>query len=45
VLGQTDVGRYLFCVIIHFPEGKGYTVTARQMTEKERRRYRRWKNR
>lgn len=45
VLGQTDAGRYLLCVIISFPEGKGYPVTARQMTEKEKRRYRNWKSR
>jgi uncharacterized DUF497 family protein len=45
VLGQTAPGRYLFCVVIHFPDGKGYPVTARDMTAKEKRRYRRWKNR
>lgn len=45
VLGQTDAGRYLFCVVIHFPDSKGYPVTARDMTEKERRRYRKWKER
>jgi len=33
VLGQTNSGRYLFCVIIQFPDGKGYPVTARQMTK------------
>jgi len=44
VLGQTAVGRYLFCVVIQFPDGKGYPVTARQMTGKEKRRYKRWKN-
>jgi uncharacterized DUF497 family protein len=44
VLGQTDIGRYLFCVVIQLPDGKGYTVTARPMTDKERRRYRQWKN-
>lgn len=44
-LGQTDAGRYLFAVVIHFPDGKGYTVTARPMTENEERRYRRWKER
>lgn len=41
VLGQTDAGRYLFCVVIGFPDGKGYPVTAREMTDKEKRRYRR----
>jgi hypothetical protein len=45
VLGQTDAGRYLFCVIIRFPDGLAYPVTARQMTDKEKRRYRQWKNR
>lgn len=45
VLGQTDAGRYLFCVIIQFPEGRGYPVTARSMTDKEKRRYRHWRNR
>lgn len=45
VLGQTDAGRYLFCVIIQFPEGKGYPVTARDMTDKEKSRYKQWKNR
>ena len=44
VLGQTDEGRYLFCVVIQLPDGKGYPVTARPMTSKEKRRYRRWKN-
>ena len=45
VLGQTNAGRCLFCVVIRFPDGKGYTVTAREMTDKEKRRYRRWKDR
>ena len=45
VLGQSQAGRYLFCVVIQFPDGKGYPVTARDMTQKERRRYRRWKQR
>lgn len=44
VLGQTDAGRYLFCVTIQFPDGKGYPVTARPMTDKEQRRYKQWKN-
>ena len=35
VLGQTDAGRYLFCVIIQFPNNKGYPVTARQMSDKD----------
>ena len=45
VLGQTEVGRYLFCVVIQFPDGVGYPVTARPMKDQERRRYNRWKNR
>jgi hypothetical protein len=45
VLGQTEAGRYLFCVIIRFPDGKGYPVIAREMTAKEKRRYWRWKGR
>jgi uncharacterized protein len=42
VLGQTTEGRYLFCVVIRFPDGKGYPVTARPMTPQEQRRYRKW---
>ena len=45
VLGQTDAGRYLFCVAIRFPDGRGYPVTARPMTDREKRRYVQWKNR
>jgi len=45
VLGQTDAGRYLFCVVIQFPDGKGYPVTGRPMTEREIRRYVQWRNR
>lgn len=44
VLGQTAAGRYLFCVVIHFPDGKGYPVTAREMTANEKRRYRKWRH-
>jgi uncharacterized DUF497 family protein len=44
-LGQTTAGRYLFCVVIQFPDGKGYPVTARPMTRKERQRFNRWKKR
>lgn len=43
VLGQTDAGRYLFCVVIQFPDGKGYPVTARPMTDNERKRYQKWR--
>lgn len=45
VLGQTRTGRYLFCVVIEFPDGKGYPVTARAMTAKEKRRFIQWKKR
>jgi uncharacterized protein len=44
VLGQTEAGRYLFCVIIQFPTGNGYPVTARPMTNNEQKRFNRWKN-
>lgn len=43
VLGQTHDGRYLFCVVIEFPDGKGFPVTARPMTRKEERRFKKWK--
>lgn len=45
VLGETLAGRFLFSVVIQFPDGKGYPVTARPMTDKEKRRYKHWKNR
>lgn len=45
VLGQTPSGRYLFCVVIEFPKGRGFPITARQMTGKEKEQYRRWKKR
>jgi uncharacterized protein len=45
ILGQSQAGRYLFCVVIRFPDGNGYPVTAREMTAKEKRRYRKWKDR
>jgi len=45
VLGQTNEGRHLFCVVIQFPDGNGYPVTARSMTDKEKRRYGQWWNR
>jgi uncharacterized protein len=45
ILGQTEAGRYLFCLVIQFPDGIGYPVTARLMTTKEKRHYRKWKNR
>ena len=45
VLGESDAGRALFCVVIEFPGGRGYPVTARDMTTKEKRRYADWKKR
>jgi uncharacterized DUF497 family protein len=45
VQGQTEAGRYLFCVVIQFPDGNGYPVTARPMTPREKRRYRKWVDR
>ena len=45
ILGQTASGRYLFCVVIRFPNGKGYPVTARPMTQNEQRRFAQWKQR
>lgn len=43
VLGETSAGRRLFCLVIQFPDGKGFPVTAREMTRKEKERYKRWK--
>lgn len=45
VLGQTEAGRYLFCVIIQFPDGRGFPVTARPMTDRERRAFQEWRRR
>ena len=45
VLGQTSSGRHLFCVVIEFPQLKGYPVTAREMTTKEKQRFNRWRER
>jgi uncharacterized DUF497 family protein len=45
VRGQTAAGRYLFCVVIQFPDGNGYPVTARRMTSSERQQFNQWKNR
>lgn len=45
VLGQTEAGRYLFCAVIRLADGKGYPVTAREMTANEKRRYRKRKRR
>lgn len=44
LLGQTEAGRFLFCVVIHFPDGRGYPVTARPMTPQEKRRFTQWRN-
>ena len=43
VLGQTAAGRGLFCAVIAFPDGRGYPVTARPMTAKEKRRFTHWR--
>ncbi len=43
VLGETAAGRHLFCVAIAFPDGKGYPITAREMSASERERYANWK--
>ena len=43
ILGQTSGGRYLFCVVIAFPDSKGYPVTARLMTHKEQQRFKDWR--
>jgi uncharacterized DUF497 family protein len=45
VQGQSETGQYLFCVVIAFPDGNGYPVTAREMTAKEKARYRKWQER
>ena len=44
VLGETATKRLLFCVVIQFPDGNGYPVTARPMTKKEKRRYKQWRS-
>jgi hypothetical protein len=43
--GQTEAGRYLFCVAICFPDGNGFPITARDMTPAEKRRFRKWRDR
>ena len=40
IYGKTRSGRFLFCVIIAFPDGNGFPITAREMTEKEKSRFR-----
>ena len=37
--GQTGSGRYLFVVFVLWNSGQGFVVTARQMTEAERKLY------
>jgi uncharacterized protein len=43
VLGETHSRKHLLCIVIQFPDGKGYPITARPMTDRERRRYQQWK--
>jgi uncharacterized DUF497 family protein len=45
VLGETHSQKHLLCIAIQFPDGKGYPVTARPMTDREKRRYQQWKRR
>jgi uncharacterized protein len=45
LFGRTDAGRLLFCVLIEFPEGRGFPVTARPMTRKEQRSFNEWARR
>lgn len=40
ILGQTEEGRYLFIVLAHRRSGHYRVITAREMTNDERRRYR-----
>ena len=41
VLGQTEAGRYLFVVLGQKRSGRFRVITAREMTQAERRRFRR----
>jgi uncharacterized protein len=43
VFGQTESGRYLFCVVIQFPDGNGFPITARTMTQKDQQRFKKWR--
>lgn len=43
VLGQTDAGRYLFVVFIPKRNNKALVLTAREMSDREKRGYRRRK--
>jgi uncharacterized protein len=39
---RDEAARNLFCVVILFPGNQGVSVTARQMSDREKRRYRDW---
>jgi uncharacterized protein len=41
VFGTTDAGRYLLVVLAESIDGRGYVVTAREMTDAERQAFRR----
>ncbi len=41
--GQTDAGRYLMVVMARREAGQSYPITARDMTDAERRRYQVWR--
>jgi len=43
ILGQTEDGRYLSIILASREGGAFYTITARDMDEKERRLYRKWR--
>jgi hypothetical protein len=36
VLGITNGGRYLLCIVIRFPDGRGFPITARPMTPRKK---------
>ena len=38
-LGQTDAGRYLICFFVHKTDNRALILSARDMTEAERKRY------
>ena len=39
VLGQTDAGRYLICFFVHKKDNRALIISARDMTDAERKRY------
>jgi hypothetical protein len=39
ILGLTDAGRYLFVVVELAPGNRGYPITARDMTDGEKRQF------